>query len=147
MPENSDATSLALHKLERLCRRIALGKYDHSDELFALVGAEEAPPLVRELAESFGYMLVGVEAREMRLTHLVEELQAVKQQLEEANARLASENANLSHTVEELTVQIDRQRFKREVGAITESDYFQNLQRKAHSLRQRHKTTDPGGRE
>jgi hypothetical protein len=140
-------TDHALHTLEVLCREIARGQYDHSDDLFALTAADDASETVRHLAESFGFMLVSVEAREMRLTHLVEELQGLQKQLEEANARLAKENATLSSAVAELTIQIDRQRFKREVGAITESDYFQDLQKRAQDLRARHRNTGPGGRE
>lgn len=146
MPPASE-TDQALHTLETLCREIARGQYDHSDDLFALTAAPEASETVRQLAESFGFMLVSVEAREMRLTHLVEELQGLKRQLEEANARLAQENATLSTTVAELTVQIDRQRFKREVGAIIETDYFRDLQKRAQNLRARHKGTGPESRE
>ncbi|MDQ0505580.1 hypothetical protein [Xanthobacter agilis] len=135
-----------LQKLDQLCRQIARGNYDYTDELFALTCAEDASPSIRELAESFGFMLVQVEARETRLTWLVEELQELKAQLEEANGRLRKENATLSDTVAQLTVAIDRQRFKREVGAITESDYFQNLQRRARSLRERHKAGEPEDR-
>lgn len=147
MPDTTGTASTALRKLDELCRQIARGNYGHSDELFALTGAEDAPEMVRDLAESFGFMLVSVEAREMRLTQLVEELKGVQAQLEEANGRLARENASLSSTVAQLTVEIDRQRFKREVGAITESDYFQDIQRRARSLREKHKPTAPGGRE
>ncbi|MEW6256052.1 MAG: hypothetical protein AB1592_08855 [Pseudomonadota bacterium] len=140
-------TEQALQTLETLCREIARGQYDHSDDLFALTDAQDASETVRHLAESFGFMLVSVEAREMRLTQLVEELQGLRRQLEEANAKLARENASLSSTVAELTVQIDRQRFKREVGAIAESDYFQDLQKRAQDLRSRHKGAGPGSRE
>lgn len=132
-----------LQKLDQLCRQIARGNYDATDELFALTCAEDASDTIRELAESFGFMLVQVEARETRLTWLVEELQEVKAQLVEANSRLRQENATLSSTVAQLTVEVDRQRCKREVGAITESDYFQNLQRRARSLRERHKAAGP----
>ncbi|MFG1295551.1 MULTISPECIES: hypothetical protein [Xanthobacter] len=152
-PTNTDApdapsTELqALQKLDRLCRQIARGNYDYTDELFALTCAQEASSTVRELAESFGFMLVQVEARETRLTWLIEELQELKAQLEEANGRLRKENATLTTAVAQLTVEIDRQRFKREVGAITESDYFQNLQRRARSLRERHKAAQTKDRE
>lgn len=147
MASPETGTDHALQTLEVLCREIARGQYDHSDDLFALTASAEASQTVRHLAESFGFMLVSVEAREMRLTHLVEELQALQKQLEAANARLAKENATLSSAVAELTIQIDRQRFKREVGAITESDYFQDLQKRAQDLRARHRTTGPESRE
>ncbi len=147
MTGNTDATFRTLQQLDLLCRDIARGNYDNSDDLFALTHAEEAPESIRELAESFGFMLVSVEARELRLTELVEELRVAKAELEIANGRLIQENASLNTTVAQLTVEIDRHRFKREVGAITESDYFQNLQRRARSLRERHKPTEPESRE
>lgn len=149
-PGTADAPTTelqALQKLDKLCRQIARGNYDYTDELFALTCADEASPTIRELAESFGFMLVQVEARETRLTWLIEELQEVKAQLEEANGRLRKENATLTTAVAQLTVEIDRQRFKREVGAIADSDYFQNLQRRARSLRERHKSAQPKDRE
>ncbi|WP_454917991.1 hypothetical protein [Xanthobacter sediminis] len=143
MTDIQKAEQQALQKLDQLCRQIAHGNYDYTDELFALTCAEEASDTIRQLAESFGFMLVQVEARETRLTWLVEELQELKVQLEEANGRLQKENASLSSTVAQLTVEIDRQRFKREVGAIAESEYFQNLQRRARTLRERHRTAEP----
>ncbi|MFG1418006.1 hypothetical protein V5F38_13085 [Xanthobacter sp. V0B-10] len=147
MTDAQTAEAQTLQKLDRLCRQIARGNYDYTDELFALTCAEEASDTIRELAESFGFMLVQVEARETRLTWLVEELQEVKAQLEEANGRLRKENATLTSAVAQLTVEIDRQKFKREVGAIAESEYFQNLQRRARALRERHKAAEPRDRE
>ncbi|MFG1429771.1 hypothetical protein V5F44_01220 [Xanthobacter sp. V2C-8] len=147
MTDAQTAEAQTLQKLDRLCRQIARGNYDYTDELFALTCAEEASDTIRELAESFGFMLVQVEARETRLTWLVEELQEVKAQLEEANGRLRKENATLTSAVAQLTVEIDRQKCKREVGAIAESEYFQNLQRRARALRERHKAAEPRDRE
>lgn len=147
MTNTPNAEQQALQKLDQLCRQIAHGNYDYTDELFALTCAEEASDTIRQLAESFGFMLVQVEARETRLTWLVEELQELKAQLEEANGHLRKENASLSSTVAQLTVEIDRQRFKREVGAIADSEYFQNLQRRARALRERHRGAEPKDRE
>jgi len=147
MTNMPNAEQQALRKLDQICRQIAHGNSGYTDELFALTCAEDASDTIRQLAESFGFMLVQVEARETRLTWLVEELQELKVQLEEANGQLRKENASLSSTVAQLTVEIDRQRFKREVGAIAESEYFQNLQRRARSLRERHRTAEPKDRE
>ncbi|OYX08459.1 MAG: hypothetical protein B7Z15_15000, partial [Rhizobiales bacterium 32-66-8] len=86
----------ALQKLDDVCRQIAHGQYANVEELFALTSPEHASPLIRELAESFGFMLVQVEAREMRLTDLVDELKGLHAQLEAANLKLSKENAVLS---------------------------------------------------
>ncbi|WP_035713551.1 hypothetical protein [Azorhizobium doebereinerae] len=131
----------ALARLDRVCHEIASGNYGNTDDLFALTVDPTAAPIIRELAESFGSMLVQVEAREFRLTGLIEELQEAQRQLEAANRKLASENVELTQKVHTLTIEIDRQRFKREVGEITETDYFQDLQRRARSMRARARGT------
>ncbi|TCT02479.1 PP2C family protein-serine/threonine phosphatase [Aquabacter spiritensis] len=130
----------ALARLERVCWQIAHGSYSHADELFEMTIAEDASPTLRQLAESFGFMLVQVEAREMRLTGLIDDLRAAHADLEVANRRLAKENAELAVTVERLKVDIDRKEFRREVGEIVETEYFQDLQRRARDMRARHGT-------
>ncbi len=127
----------ALARLDRVCHQIARGDYGNIDDLFALTVDEKASPIIRELAESFGSMLVQVEAREFRLTGLIDELREAQVQLEAANRRLAQENVTLTHKVATLTIEIDRHRFKREVGEIIETDYFQDLQRRARGMRER----------
>lgn len=128
----------ALQRLERACREIARGNYADADALFDLTVADDASPTLRQLAESVGFMLVQIEAREMRLTGLIEDLKATQQQLEVANRKLAQENAELAVTVQRLRVDIDRQEFHREVGEIVETEYFQQLQRRAREMRARH---------
>ncbi len=127
----------ALARLDRVCHEIASGHYGNTDDLFALTVDPDASPTIRELAESFGSMLVQVEAREFRLNGLIEELREAHRQLEEANRQLARENVTLTEKVQTLTIEIDRQRFKREVGEITETDYFQDLQKRARTMRAR----------
>jgi len=130
---------LALQKLDDVCRQIAHCEYGNVDDLFALTTPDHASPLIRELAESFGFMLVQVEAREMRLTELVAELKTLHAQLEAANLALSKENAALNHKVQELTIAIDRGSAHREVGDIVETDYFKDLQSRAREMRARHR--------
>lgn len=127
----------ALQRLDLVCRQIARGEYDRSDDLFQLTIDVHAAPVIRDLAESFGSMLVQVEARQFHLAGLVDELRALHEQLEQANRQLKHENSQLSQEVRKLTVEIDRRQFRREVGQITESEYFQELQRRARLLRTR----------
>lgn len=133
-PEEIDA----LQRLQRACHEIARGHYSNADDLFDLTIAEDASPTLRQLAESIGFMLVQIEARELRLTGLIEDLELARQQLEQANRKLAQENAELSVTVERLRVDIDKKEFTREVGEIVETEYFQQLQRRAREMRARH---------
>lgn len=60
--------------LSELSKQIAQGKYTRQDDIFELTKKEQYPDVVNELAESFGMMMVRVEAREYYLSELVEEL-------------------------------------------------------------------------
>ena len=66
--------------LNTCCKKIASGKYDKadSDRLFELSKKGRYPGVLSELAESFGMMMVKVEAREFRLKEIIEELEQAK---------------------------------------------------------------------
>jgi len=68
------------------CRKIASGKYGQADaeRLFELAKKGRYPSFLSDLAESFGMMMVKVEAREFRLRETIAELEKTKAQLEEA---------------------------------------------------------------
>ena len=64
-------------------KKIASGKYDKIDveKLFELSKTGRYPGIFTELAESFGMMMVKVEAREFRLKQIIEELNETKAKL------------------------------------------------------------------
>ena len=66
--------------LNSICKKIASGKYDQSDvdRLFDLSKTQKYPGIYTELAESFGMMMVKVEARETHLKQIIEELEKAK---------------------------------------------------------------------
>jgi hypothetical protein len=66
--------------LNDCCKKIASGRYDKadSDRLFELSKKGRYPGFLSELAESFGMMMVKVEAREYRLKEIIEELEQAK---------------------------------------------------------------------
>ena len=66
--------------LNTCCKKIASGKYDKADSerLFELSKKGRYPGVLSELAESFGMMMVKVEAREFRLKEMIEELEQAK---------------------------------------------------------------------
>ena len=70
--------------LNSSCKKIASGKYDKMDaeKLFELAKKGRYPGFLAELAESFGMMLVKVEAREFKLKQTIEELEQTKAKLE-----------------------------------------------------------------
>ena len=61
-------------------KKIASGRYDRTDteRLFELAKKGRYPGIFCELAESFGMMMVKVEAREFRLKQVIEELEAIR---------------------------------------------------------------------
>jgi hypothetical protein len=68
--------------LNQACKKIASGHYDQKDaeHLFELAKRERYPSLLADLAESFGMMLVKIEAREFKMKQMVEELEKAKTQ-------------------------------------------------------------------
>ncbi|GGF57870.1 hypothetical protein GCM10007301_16980 [Azorhizobium oxalatiphilum] len=141
-PQVSANDTSALVRLEQLCREIARGDHDHADDLFDLTVAADASEVVHSLAEAFGFMLVQVEAREMHLTNLIDDLTELKGELEIANQRLEKENAQLTGQLKRLTVEIDRHELNKNVGAIVDTEYFQDLQQRAREMRARHLPRD-----
>lgn len=69
--------------LNSCCKKIASGKYELADaeRLFELAKKNRYPGFLSELAESFGMMMVKVEAREYRLKQIIEELEKTKAKL------------------------------------------------------------------
>ena len=70
--------------LNQACKKIASGHYSQKDSerLFELAKRERYPSLLSDLAESFGMMMVKVEAREFSLQQAVDELETTKAELE-----------------------------------------------------------------
>ena len=69
-----------LEMLNSLCKKIAAGNYTQADvdKLFELTKTKRYPGIFSELAESFGMMMVKVEAREFRLKQIIEEIEKEK---------------------------------------------------------------------
>lgn len=99
-----------LTAMEQICNDLAWGQYDRVGELFKLTLAGDYPQPVARLAESFGMMLVKVEAREYRLDGMVTELRRVGEELKEARQRLLRENQGLKQGL------VERYSAKRIVG-------------------------------
>jgi hypothetical protein len=79
--------------LNACCKKIASGKYDKSDSerLFELSKKGRYPSILAELAESFGMMLVKVEAREFERVQFIKELEVAKAKLEDYSKKLEQE--------------------------------------------------------
>lgn len=130
-----NGTDLAI-LLKSICTEIAQGHYDAVDRLFALAETDAGEGL-GDLAESFGLMVVQLEAREVRMKSMVGELEEAGLRLREAQGRLAAENDGLRRQMTRLEVQIDQKGREAAVAEIVESDFFVSLQARARVMRQR----------
>ncbi|MCX5810908.1 MAG: sigma-54 dependent transcriptional regulator [Proteobacteria bacterium] len=88
-------TEKLLRHLIHLCERISQERCGNPGELFELTKTAAYPQIITELAESFGMMMVKVDAREYRLEQIVEELKKAQSDLAAAKERLAHENIAL----------------------------------------------------
>ncbi len=84
-----------LRRLIDLCEDLSKGHYAEVEELFELTKEGKYPPLVTELAEAFGLMMVRVEAREYRLEQMIDALKEANDELLDAKERLSEENVHL----------------------------------------------------
>jgi transcriptional regulator with PAS, ATPase and Fis domain len=115
MAENlSPRLEQLLTAMEQICNDLAWGRYDRVGELFNLTLRGDYPQPVARLAESFGMMLVKVEAREYRLEEMVAELRRAEEELKEARQRLLRENRGLKQGL------VERYSAKRIVGQSPE---------------------------
>lgn len=136
-PDPSRRTAMA--SLVLTCEAIAHGRFDDMDQLFSIISDEALPSDIRELAETFAGMVVQVEAREFHANQLIEELRETQRQLETAQQALKRENLDLREKLKKLDVDFDEQQAEHEIQEIVQSEYFQDLQQRAKSLRQRFK--------
>lgn len=69
-------------------RKVSMGAYDEVDSLMELTDQSKYPPMVSELAEAFGMMIVQVESREFNLEELLDQLKAKNTKLEKTLQRV-----------------------------------------------------------
>ena len=78
-----DAVNRLLGQLIELTREVSKGKYDNSRAIFEFTKERQYPKLIVDLAESFGMMIVQIEAREFRLEEMIEDLNRKNTELEQ----------------------------------------------------------------
>ncbi len=87
---NIEMSKILISRLNSLCKEIAFGEYKKIDTegLFEMTSSESYPEELSQLAESFGMMMVKVEAREYSLEQTIDELEKAKVQLEDYSHNL-----------------------------------------------------------
>jgi len=74
-------TDELLDHLTKIARDVSRRRYGDPEEIFELTKTSVYPERIYELAESFGMMIVKVEARELRLEQTIEKLKILNDQL------------------------------------------------------------------
>ncbi|MBP3731056.1 MAG: sigma-54-dependent Fis family transcriptional regulator [Mailhella sp.] len=97
-PESNTLYSL----LTRLCGELSLGNRIDVDKLFSLTKEGAGPDELVRLAESFGMMLVRVEARDFQNAQLIQQLKSQNAELEALHQVLIKRNEALEKTVDEM---------------------------------------------
>jgi transcriptional regulator with PAS, ATPase and Fis domain len=96
---NKDIMTELMQKLIDLSEDIAKGCFERHQELFELTKSGNYPDDICRLAESFGMMMVKVEAREYRLSQIIDDLERARDELSAARQQLARENQVLKKTI------------------------------------------------
>jgi len=78
-PENNDRL---FEILLDAAKKVSMGAYDKTDSLMELTNQGKYPPLVSELAEAFGMMIVKIESREYNLEQLLSKIKNKNKKLE-----------------------------------------------------------------
>lgn len=95
MKEQQGDVDQVLSRLIRAAREVARGRVGKPEEIFELTKNGRYPPLIVDLAESFGMMIVKIESREYQLELAIEDLRKVNAELDQAHRELACENVHL----------------------------------------------------
>ena len=129
--ENNELSTTLIKRLNSLCKEIAYSRYNRAeaDALFELTKTDLYPPLLAEMAESFGLMMVKVEAREFRLEQIIEELRKVNARLEaysgtlegKVHARTLELEDKNAHLESEVRIRISAERALQEANQHLES--------------------------
>jgi transcriptional regulator with PAS, ATPase and Fis domain len=84
-----------LNRLISVAENVSMGRYGMHNVIFELTKTGQYPRLITRLAESFGMMIVKVEAREFHLEQIIEDLKKTQAELFAAKQKLSHENINL----------------------------------------------------
>ncbi len=90
-----------LQTLEQICHELAFARFDRVVELFELTRERVYPKSIANLAESFGMMLIRLEAREYQMDRIMQELRRTSEALEASRRQLLQENKVLKRELTE----------------------------------------------
>jgi len=80
MNEYTENENIFYHLIQAV-KNAAANIYDHDQSVFEMAKTDKYPAQIADLAESFGMMIVKLEARELRLEQTIRKLQQVHEKL------------------------------------------------------------------
>jgi HD-GYP domain-containing protein (c-di-GMP phosphodiesterase class II) len=92
---NEKHTIELIRTLTAIANEVSLGDYRNAEMLFELTKSGKYPQEVVTLAESFGMMIVKIDAKQQYLERLVDDLQAREAELEQLALRLTHSNIGM----------------------------------------------------
>ncbi len=84
-----------IRTLTGIVNEVAQGDYQNTGTLFELTRADTYPPEIVSLAESFGMMIVRIDAKQQHLERLIDDLSSKKMELEQIASRLLLANTGM----------------------------------------------------
>lgn len=88
-------TNNLINRLTAMVNEVARGDYGNAGALFELTEEGKYPAEIVALAESFGMMIVRIDAKQQQLERLIDDLKAKKGELEEVASQLLSANIGM----------------------------------------------------
>lgn len=85
---HSEQIEKMLEQLGVAAEGLSMGRYGERDQIFEMSNSERYPPVIARFAEAFGMMAVKIEARELRLEQIIDDLTVTKDELTISNEKL-----------------------------------------------------------
>jgi len=115
-----------LDYLIQTVKNAASNTYDPDKSIFEMTKTDKYPAQITDLAESFGMMIVKIEARELQLEQTIQELQKVHEKLrqelqkkQDAASALQKERNRLEDLVRERRGEILKSNHKQQIEILT----------------------------
>jgi HD-GYP domain-containing protein (c-di-GMP phosphodiesterase class II) len=92
---NEKRTHELIITLTEIANQVSQGDYRNAGTLFELTKVDKYPPNIVTLAESFGMMVVKIDAKQQYLERLIEQLNCKREELEWITSQLLSANIGI----------------------------------------------------
>ena len=92
---NDEHTIELINTLTTIVNEVSQGDFRNAAVLFEFTKTDKYPPQIAILAESFGMMIVKIDAKQQHLEHVIDDLSAKKVELEQVASQLLRANTGM----------------------------------------------------